>query len=602
MATYPFVRLEEARRRLLDEGVEVIDFGKGDPNEPTDPMIRQALVDALPERSPYPLAQGLPELRAAQRPDGASAASASTLDPDTEIVPTYGSKEAIYSLAQVLVDPRSDKRTVLFGEPAYPVYERGALVRGRAGAHGAARARARIPAGAARDPARVLDRTAIFWVNYPNNPTGAVAPLSFYEQLSELAERYDFVDRAPTRRTASCGSTSRRRRRCRSRDRSRMIVFQTLSKRSSMTGYRSGFVAAPAEVIAALKSYRPNVGTAPQEFVQRASVVAWNDERHVAETRDALPRQARRAHAGDRGQGLGDRRERGDDVPVGGRARTTRRSGCSSAASSCPPATFFGPSGAGYIRFALVPTLDECTRAAAILAEPVTTEETIEALDRGELRVAEKVGGEWRVNEDAKAAILDYFRLRKLEPIEVGPYEYLDKIPLKRNYAELGVRVVPPATARYGSFLSPGVVMMPSYVNIGAWVGPNTMIDTWATVGSCAQIGADVHLAGGVGVGGVLEPVQARPVIVEDGAFIGSRCILTEGVADRRARRAGAERVADRLGAGHRRHRARSRSSIAATCRPTRSSSPARGRRSSPPGRISSGARSSSAGGASRPT
>jgi len=160
----------------------------------------------------------------------------------------------------------------------------------------------------------------------------------------------------------------------------------------------------------------------------------------------------------------------------------------------------------------------------------VTTEETIAALDRGEIRVAEKVDGEWRVNEEAKAAILDYFRERKVEPIEVGPYQYLDKIPLKRNYVELGVRVVPPATARYGSFLSRGVVMMPSYVNIGAWVGPNTMVDTWATVGSCAQIGADVHLAGGVGIGGVLEPIQARPVIVEDGAFIGSRCIRVEGV------------------------------------------------------------------------
>ncbi|HEX3236974.1 MAG TPA: 2,3,4,5-tetrahydropyridine-2,6-dicarboxylate N-succinyltransferase [Gaiellaceae bacterium] len=155
---------------------------------------------------------------------------------------------------------------------------------------------------------------------------------------------------------------------------------------------------------------------------------------------------------------------------------------------------------------------------------------TIAALDRGEVRVAEKLDGDWRVNEDAKAAILEYFRVRKVEPIEVGPFEYLDKIPLKHDHAERGVRVVPPATARYGSFLSPGVILMPSYVNIGAWVGPNTMVDTWATVGSCAQIGADVHLAGGVGVGGVLEPLQARPVIVEDGAFIGSRCILTEGV------------------------------------------------------------------------
>ena len=185
----------------------------------------------------------------------------------------------------------------------------------------------------------------------------------------------------------------------------------------------------------------------------------------------------------------------------------------------------------------------------------MTTEETIAALDRGEIRVAEQVDGEWRVNEDAKAAILDYFRIREMETIELGPYEYRDKIPLKRNFEELGVRVVPPATARYGSFLSRGVVMMPSYVNIGAWVGPNTMVDTWATVGSCAQIGADVHLAGGVGVGGVLEPVQARPVIVEDGAFIGSRCILTEGVRHRRARRARAERLAHRLRARHRRDR-----------------------------------------------
>jgi 2,3,4,5-tetrahydropyridine-2-carboxylate N-succinyltransferase len=157
-------------------------------------------------------------------------------------------------------------------------------------------------------------------------------------------------------------------------------------------------------------------------------------------------------------------------------------------------------------------------------------EEMIAALDRGEVRVAEKVDGEWRVNEEAKQAILDYFRLRDVEPVEVGPFEYLDKIPLKRDYGRLGVRVVPPATARYGSFLSPGVVMMPSYVNIGAWVGPRTMVDTWTTVGSCAQIGADVHLSGGVGIGGVLEPINARPVIVEDGAFLGSRCIVTEGI------------------------------------------------------------------------
>jgi 2,3,4,5-tetrahydropyridine-2-carboxylate N-succinyltransferase len=157
-------------------------------------------------------------------------------------------------------------------------------------------------------------------------------------------------------------------------------------------------------------------------------------------------------------------------------------------------------------------------------------EQVIAALDRGETRVAERVDGEWRVNEEAQRAILEYFRMRELEPREVGPFEYHDKIPLKHGYEQLGVRVVPPATARYGAFLSPGVVLMPSYVNIGAWVGPNTMVDTWATVGSGAQIGGDVHLAGGVGIGGVLEPPGARPVIVEDGAFVGSRAAIVEGV------------------------------------------------------------------------
>jgi 2,3,4,5-tetrahydropyridine-2-carboxylate N-succinyltransferase len=160
----------------------------------------------------------------------------------------------------------------------------------------------------------------------------------------------------------------------------------------------------------------------------------------------------------------------------------------------------------------------------------VSTEETIAALDRGEVRVAEPDGDDWRVNADVQEAILDYFRSRQMEPREVGPFEYHDKIPLKSGYEQLGVRVVPPAVARYGAFLSRGVVLMPSYVNIGAWVGPNTMVDTWATVGSGAQIGADVHLAGGVGIGGVLEPPNAQPVIVEDGVFVGSRAVVVEGV------------------------------------------------------------------------
>jgi succinyldiaminopimelate transaminase len=371
MATYPFVRLEEARRRLVAQGVEVIDLGKGDPNEPTDPIIRQALVDALPERSPYPLAQGLPELRTAvaawcERRFGVS------LDPDTEIVPTYGSKEAIFSLAQVLVDPHSDKRLVVFGEPAYPVYARGALFAG-AEVH-------TLPLLRENGFLPDLDavegdtwrRTAIVWVNYPNNPTGALAPLSFYERLAELAERFDFAiasDEAYTELWFDEAPVSA----LQVADRSRMIVFQTLSKRSSMTGYRSGFVAAPPEVIAALKSYRPTVGTAPQEFVQRASVVAWSDERHVEETR------AR--YAAKRDVLMPILAAKGWEVVASkatmylwvaiptGEASEAVAARLLEHGLLVSPGTFFGPSGEGYIRFALVPTLEECERAATLLEE-----------------------------------------------------------------------------------------------------------------------------------------------------------------------------------------------------------------------------------------
>jgi len=156
--------------------------------------------------------------------------------------------------------------------------------------------------------------------------------------------------------------------------------------------------------------------------------------------------------------------------------------------------------------------------------------ETIDLLDNGKIRVAEKINGEWIVNEWIKQAILLYFPIQEMQVMEVGPFEYYDKIPLKKNYKERGVRVVPPATARYGSYIEPGAILMPSYVNIGAYVGSGTMVDTWATVGSCAQVGKNVHLSGGVGLGGVLEPPSARPVIIEDNCFIGSRCIIVEGV------------------------------------------------------------------------
>lgn len=159
-----------------------------------------------------------------------------------------------------------------------------------------------------------------------------------------------------------------------------------------------------------------------------------------------------------------------------------------------------------------------------------TIREVVNLLDSGTLRVAEPTENGWQVNEWVKKAVVMYFPIQKMETFEVGIFEYHDKIPLKRGYAEKGIRVVPHAVARHGAYISKGVIMMPSYVNIGAYVDEGTMVDTWATVGSCAQIGKDVHLSGGVGIGGVLEPLQAAPVIIEDGAFIGSRCIVVEGV------------------------------------------------------------------------
>lgn len=178
--------------------------------------------------------------------------------------------------------------------------------------------------------------------------------------------------------------------------------------------------------------------------------------------------------------------------------------------------------------------IEEAWENRDLLQEPAyveAIETVIEDLDKGHLRVAEpNDDGTWQINEWVKKAVVMYFPIRKMETIEVGPFEFHDKMALKKNYKDLGVRVVPHAVSRYGAYLAPGVIMMPSYVNIGAFVDSGTMVDTWATVGSCAQIGKNVHLSGGVGIGGVLEPLQAAPVIIEDDAFIGSRCIVVEGV------------------------------------------------------------------------
>jgi len=369
--TYPFVKLEEAKRRLVEQGIELIDFGKGDPREPTDARIRQALADSITEISSYPLAAGLPELREAvarwcDRRFGVQ------LDPGTEIVPTYGSKEAIFLLAQMLVDRDSERRLVVTTEPGYPVPERGAAFAGAEVLQlPLLEENGFLPDLDAVD-AGTWSRTAILWLNYPNNPTGAVAPLEWLAHAAELSREHDFLlasdeaytelwfDEPPHSALEVRGAGS-------------VCVFNTLSKRSSMTGYRSGFVAADEDVIAALKQFRPSVGTAPQEFVQRASVIAWDDEEHVERTRDVY------------------RRKRDVLIPV------LERKGIRIAGSVATmylwleapsgetseevaarllehglivsPGSFFGAAGDGYWRLALVPTVDECRRAAAILKD-----------------------------------------------------------------------------------------------------------------------------------------------------------------------------------------------------------------------------------------
>ena len=367
--TYPFVRLEEAKRRLAAEGVELIDFGKGDPREETDPLIRRALVESIEPLSSYPLAEGLPELREAVA-GWCRRRFRVEVDPETEVIPTYGSKEAIFHLAQVLLDRDSDKALVLSTEPGYPVYDRGALF---AGADVE-----RLPLLEENGFLPDLDgideetwsRTAIFWINYPNNPTGAVAPLEFLERLAALAAEHDFLlaaDEAYTELWFDEPPHSA----LEATDRSHVAVFQTLSKRSSMTGYRSGFVAGSPELIAALRQYRPTVGTAPQEFVQRASIVAWNDEAHVERTREIygrkrdvlLPALARK---GIRVAGSEATMYLWLEVPAG-ESSEELAARLLEHGLIVSPGTFFGPSGEGYWRLALVPTEAECERAAEIL-------------------------------------------------------------------------------------------------------------------------------------------------------------------------------------------------------------------------------------------
>ncbi|HXK14931.1 MAG TPA: aminotransferase class I/II-fold pyridoxal phosphate-dependent enzyme [Gaiellaceae bacterium] len=364
LAQYPFARLDDWKAEAAASGIELIDFGMGDPREVTPAFIREALAASIEPVSSYPRATGLPELRQAisgwiDRRFGVS------VDPATEIVPTLGSKEAIYSFAQIAL---GDKRVIAIPEPAYPVYERGALFAGGSVATlPLLEKNGWLPDLDAFD---AWEEIALFWVCYPNNPTGAVAPLSFYEELAARAREHGFLlcsDEAYSELWFEEPPASA----LQVEDRTNVVVFNTLSKRSSMTGYRSGFVCAPPEIGDALRSFRPTVGTAPQEFVQRASVAAWSDDGHVDEVRALYRRKRETILPALEERGL---RLAGSEatfylwLDVGGSAEEFARR-LLGHGIVVAPGSFFGDAGEGYVRLALVPTQEQCERAAAILRE-----------------------------------------------------------------------------------------------------------------------------------------------------------------------------------------------------------------------------------------
>jgi succinyldiaminopimelate transaminase len=368
MASYPFVRLAEAKQAVAARGVHVIDFGVGEPREETPAFIRRALARALDAEpvSSYPLAPGLPELREAVAAWVARRFGA-TVDPDAEVVPTMGSKEAIFHLAQIVAG-RGDR--VAIPTPAYPVYARGALFAGVEVMD--------VPLDPARGwlpdlQAVEWDGVALLWLNYPNNPTAATATLELYDQAAALARAHGFVLAVDEAYSELWFAGDAPVSALQLGDTTNLAVFNTLSKRSSMPGYRCGFVAGDPELVAAMKRYRPNVGLAPQTFVQRAAAAAWADEDHVVETREryrakrdallpALLAAGLQPSGGDASFFLWLRVPGGEDAEAFALRLLDERG------IVVAPGPFFGPGGEGHVRIALVPTLAECRRAAELIA------------------------------------------------------------------------------------------------------------------------------------------------------------------------------------------------------------------------------------------
>ena len=373
---YPFEELDRRRKEAIESGRQLIDFGVGDPRDVTPPHVREALAAAIEPVSSYPRAAGLPELREVisawvSRRFGVS------LDPDTALLPTLGSKELIFSLAQVLVDPAGGRDLVVVTSPGYTIPERGARFAGAQVLRLPLEESASFLPDLGSVGASTWDRTAILWLNYPNNPTGSVAPLDFLRDAAEQARAYGFVlacdeayselwfEGGPPPSVLQVG------------DLTNVLAINTLSKRSSMTGYRSGFAAGDAELIATLKRLRPSLGVTPQEFVQRASIAAWNDEKHVEDNR--------RRYAAKRAVLLEVFARHGVEVPgsaatfylwvkvpllagaVDRPSLTWALELLDRGGLIVAPGSFFGAQGEGYVRMAMVPVLEDCEKAAGIL-------------------------------------------------------------------------------------------------------------------------------------------------------------------------------------------------------------------------------------------
>jgi len=368
-ATYPFVEIEKKKRALMERGVEVIDLSIGDPREITPAFIADALKAHVPARSSYPTVLGRRSLREAiarwcERRFGV------TLDPETQVLPANGSKEAVFNIHLALVDPSAVRRRVVIPSPAYPVYERGAAFAGGVPTLlPLSRANGFLPDLDAV-PVVVWNETAILWLNYPHNPTGASATQALYDKALELAHRHGFVvlsDEAYSELTFGAPAPS-----LLSSGTERALVFQTLSKRSAMTGYRSGFVAGDPELIATFRALRPNLGVATPEFVQHAAEAAWNDEAHVEALRETFRQKRDDALAvfNKEGRGAGFEVVPNDAtfylwiaVPKDTTSGAEADRWLQHAGVAVVPGEAMGETGEGYLRLALVPTREECRTA-----------------------------------------------------------------------------------------------------------------------------------------------------------------------------------------------------------------------------------------------